>query len=1099
MDTSFDDGLLEPELEKDLAPVFKAVTSKELANAASLLAGVIGTAAFGPIGGGLLAGGTKLGLATLVAWSADARLAQAKHLDEYQQAALVSRHVRGALRSLRRPEREEDLRPLLDAYYLAVRARYRQMTVAAWRENFSRVHFGSGVRAHATKLKLATAVPFMGEALLAGAPDGSSRPPFIATQGFLALKPEQGRQKSFLKPQAFLAGRDSEYEASVGAEWIPVSRFEILQALRDAPGVTVLGAIDLPRPTRLFLVTGGGVGKTTNMGWLAAALNCTGADESKESPMALLLLADALVDRCQRSEVIAQFVNAVDGVAASWSQERWHLQAIERGLEEDLAAGRLIVLVDGLDHVAAEQIAPFALELQHPRWNLSRVVMAGRPQALQGWEEDSPRATAVDMRRWRFIQPDEFDEEEARAYLDKPGEGSRYELVKTALGTLAQVPRVLECARELTAAELARCHTSADLYWLAIRRLIGRTIKEGDDRTRDMDPERALQVLAALAFQTLCPTAAAGTWLEPTSQVVLHHKAKQALHARVAQLGDSASMEDDLRRVATFATIIGNGIINATDTETGTPRALVWTNRTVQEFLAALWLASYASAEDARRMRFHVFRPEDERSDRYYEFNVFLAEMPREARTPEVWVAAASSWYEFDPKKTWPSEMLFRSWATMHAIAARPLHDWWNRSYAVLIDDRRSSQRVEAQHDGSAEALAGASALLDRYQEAFQRVLEGANGAVARELVGDQAWCTVPRGEYEMGSLECDQGFPKKTEAYWHDVLRRVQSGEVSAAEAAAACTPLHWFGGTAAGKRLQQHDIAWLTEQLAPLEPGTAVAGVEEAYKKAFDTIRDKWRRKDETPTEASQLVAQLALHRYPVLHRWFRLWSPAHAQVVSASLQRIGVVEPPADDHPVIYVSWYDAWAFCQWVRWRDAQGKRFGLRLPHEVEWEYAARFAPSSDGPPVPVPRAQPYWWGHDFYRRISEGVPEPIRERPEAHADGAPGATRAPGEPGSLPNGLQLHDMLGNVWEWMANIYDSSEDKTVSTGAQIHYSREFPEGRAPANPQRAMRGGLWYYLDLLATLANRYRLTAEDLDYKIGFRVVREEYPEQTHG
>ena len=59
-------------------------------------------------------------------------------------------------------------------------------------------------------------------------------------------------------------------------------------------------------------------------------------------------------------------------------------------------------------------------------------------------------------------------------------------------------------------------------------------------------------------------------------------------------------------------------------------------------------------------------------------------------------------------------------------------------------------------------------------------------------------------------------------------------------------------------------------------------------------------------------------------------------------------------------------------------------------------------------------------------------------------------------------------MLGNAWEWMANIYDTSEQKTVEQRATVRYSRKFPEGVAPANPQRAMRGGLWYYLYLSAT-------------------------------
>ena len=171
-------------------------------------------------------------------------------------------------------------------------------------------------------------------------------------------------------------------------------------------------------------------------------------------------------------------------------------------------------------------------------------------------------------------------------------------------------------------------------------------------------------------------------------------------------------------------------------------------------------------------------------------------------------------------------------------------------------------------------------------------------------------------------------------------------------------------------------------------------------------------------------------------------------------------GTWAPPtgAADLPVTGVTWYGATSFCAWT----------GRRLCREAEWEKAARggcelYADCESDSPI-------YPWGNGDANCMLAVMA----------ADGPGCVTGGPRDVASLPasSGYGVHDMAGNVWEWVADWYSPTWYET-SPGAD-------PVGPASAKA-RARRGG--GYADVAESLRVSKRAFAEPFkaDAGTGFR------------
>jgi len=165
--------------------------------------------------------------------------------------------------------------------------------------------------------------------------------------------------------------------------------------------------------------------------------------------------------------------------------------------------------------------------------------------------------------------------------------------------------------------------------------------------------------------------------------------------------------------------------------------------------------------------------------------------------------------------------------------------------------------------------------------------------------------------------------------------------------------------------------------------------------------------------------------------------------------------------ESHPRENASWYDAVAFCRWLntalkthpplslRERRPRGESYELRLPTEWEWQWAAQGSDDREYP-----------WGNDFDTSRCNTT--------ESGTEQTTPVYRYPS--GASPFGVL--DMVGNVWEWCLNEYESPGKTGLG-------------GKA----RRVVRGGSWNETIGSARAVVRLMNDPDDRDWDSGFRMV----------
>jgi hypothetical protein len=347
---------------------------------------------------------------------------------------------------------------------------------------------------------------------------------------------------------------------------------------------------------------------------------------------------------------------------------------IARMIGAKMRAGKLTLIVEAFDqttkgkntHDLAECLRTF-LEM-HPK---VRCLCTGRPHAIVDacWEH------LFQHGEWQFIHVDAFTKKQSELFVGP----QRWKLCQKLKATELFVPRSLEAIRNIKSVEkLWGLRTASQLYWESLIYTLqkARDTQNPDtfrspDGSWEIRTHHALTLFALLAFECnrqgfLDGLPAGPMFTDFFAELWTRHK--QFLQEEFGLLS-KPSLETTLTTLSRlnaaidFAALDHDGITQ-----------VIFQNRTLQDFLAAIWMCTESSAADQDWFSEQRFVRWKQESRTHYQMWKMVVEMPEEsdgrmiARKNATYVKTVSVLYEpstAEKPAVRSTEMIWRSWPVL--------------------------------------------------------------------------------------------------------------------------------------------------------------------------------------------------------------------------------------------------------------------------------------------------------------------------------------------------------------------------------------------------------------------------------------------------